>query len=205
MALLGDTGGVFDGLRLVGEERAHLLLAFEVELVGLKAHAVRVVDGLAGLDTEQDVLHPGVGLAQIVGVIGGDQGQPRLPVQAQNACVDLLLGGDAVVLELQVEVALSEDLSQLQGSLFGPLVVVLQQPLGDLAGKAGRQSDQAGAVGAQQIHVHAGTDVKALQKALADHIRQVAVALLVFAQQHQVPRVAVELIAVVKAGPRGDA
>src|SRR5699024_2382795 len=55
-ALLGDEGGVVRGLLLAGEERAHLLLALEVELLRLEAHALGLVHGLAGLDAHEDVL-----------------------------------------------------------------------------------------------------------------------------------------------------
>ena len=76
----GDFGGVFDGLRAVGEQGGHLRLALDVELPGLKAHAARVVQGLAHLDAHEHVLHLGVLPAQVVGVVGGDEGDARLLV-----------------------------------------------------------------------------------------------------------------------------
>ena len=52
----------------------------------------------------------------------------------------------------------------------------------------------------QQVQVDAGLDVKALQKSLGNHVGQVAVALLVAAQQHQVGEGGVVLVDLLKAG-----
>ena len=56
----------------------------------------------------------------------------------------------------------------------------------------------------QQVQVDSGLDVKALQIALGHHVGQVAVALLVPAQEDQVVVVGVELMDLLKPGaPRG--
>ena len=52
----------------------------------------------------------------------------------------------------------------------------------------------------QQVQVDAGLDVKALQKCLGDHVGQVAVALLVPAQEYQMGEGGVKLVYLLKAG-----
>ena len=57
IAALRDPDRILKRLRHVREEAAQLLFALEIEFLRLKFHAVWVVDGLAGLDAEQHVLH----------------------------------------------------------------------------------------------------------------------------------------------------
>ena len=81
IAPLSDTGGVFDGLGPVGEEGCHLLLALNVELLGLEAHPGGVLHGAAHLDAHKDVLDGGVGPGEVVGVVGDHQGNAGLLVE----------------------------------------------------------------------------------------------------------------------------
>src|SRR5699024_3967902 len=81
LALLGDFDGIGAGLRHHRTEIVHLIGGFDVELVGLELHLVGVLDGVAGLDAEQDLLNPGVLLAEVVGVIGGRHGDAGIPGQ----------------------------------------------------------------------------------------------------------------------------
>ena len=69
LAALRDFDGVFHGLGQCGEECAHFFLAFEIELLRLKAQAVCLVHGVAGLDAQQHVLRRGVFLFEIVRVV----------------------------------------------------------------------------------------------------------------------------------------
>ncbi len=79
IALLGDLCGVGAGLRYHGEQLVHLVCGLDVEFIGLELHAVGILNGLAGLDAQQDALHLGVLFAQIMGVVGGCHGDARLP------------------------------------------------------------------------------------------------------------------------------
>ena len=101
-----------------------------------------------------------------MGIVGGDQGDARLLMEAQQPPVHLPLDRDAVVLELQIVAVLPKQLPHLQGCLLRLLVVPRHQQLGDLSAQAGRAGDQAAAVLPQQVHVNAGLDIKALQKRL---------------------------------------
>ena len=156
IAPLGDFHGIFKGRVLVGEERPQLVLGFDVELVGLELETVGVVHGLAHLDAHQHILGPAVGSAEVVGVVGDHQGQAGLPGDAGNAQVHLPLLGEPVVLELQVEAVGTEDLRELQGGGLGPVVVLVQQQLGNLARQTGREGDQPLMVLPQKRQIHPG-------------------------------------------------
>ncbi len=136
-------------------------------------------------------------------VVGAHQGDARILVEAQKALVDNDLTADAVVLELQIEAVRAKDVPQLQGPGLGGGVVAGGQPLGDLPGQTGGEGDEPAAVGAQQVHVHPGLDVEALCEAHADHVAEVAVPLLVPAQEDQMAALRVQLVDLVKAGPAG--
>ena len=72
IALLGNFVRVLAGLRHHREQVVHLVGGFQVELVGLELHAVHIVDGLAGLDAQQNALHLGVLFCDVVGVVRCD-------------------------------------------------------------------------------------------------------------------------------------
>ena len=76
VTLFGNFGGILAGFRHHGEQLVHFVCRFDIELVGLELHFIRILNGLAGLDAEQDALHFGILLAQIVGVVGGAMGMP---------------------------------------------------------------------------------------------------------------------------------
>ena len=115
--------------------------------------------------------------------------------------VHLALDRDAVVLELQIVAIRAEQFPHLQGNLFGLVIVPCSQQLGHLAPQAGGAGDQAAAVLPQQVQVDAGLDVKALQERLRDHVGEIAVALLIPAQQDQVVEGGVELVDLLEPGP----
>ena len=198
---LGNLGGILYGLRALGKEGAHLLFTLDVELLGLKAHAVGVLQPLARLDAHEHILHHRVLSGEVVGVVGGHQGNPRLSVEAENPGVHRLLLVDAVVLNLQVVAVLPKDVPHLQGVGQRPLVVPRHEPPGNFPAQAGRQGDEALTVGPQQLHIHPRSAVKALHIGHGHQIAEVAVPRLIFTQQHQVAGGAVQLSGVVEPGP----
>ena len=200
VAQLSDLVRIFDGLRAVGEEGGHLLLGFDVKFVGAELHSPRVVQGLAHLDAHEDVLHLRILPAEIVGVVGGDEGDARLLVDAAQPGVHLLLRGDAVVLKLQIIAVGAEEGLHLQRHGLGLVILPGQQQPGQLPRQTGRAGDQPAAVLPQQVHVDAGLDVKALQKGLGDHIGQVAIALLVAAEEDQMAGLGIKLVGLLEPG-----
>ena len=201
IAHVGDLRRVLQRALVAREQGRHLLLAAEVEVPGLIAHPVLVVDGLAGLDAQQYIVGLRVLLPEVVRVVGAHHRQPRLPVDAEDALVHDGLVPDAVVLELQIEAVRAEDVGELQGIGLGVLVLPVPQPPGDLPGEAGRQGDQSPAVLPQQLQVDPGLDIEALCPAHGHQVGQVPVALLVLAEQHQMAALRVQLVDLVEPGP----
>ena len=187
LAHIRNALGVGHRVGIPRKQRLHLLCGAQIEVPRLIAHPVGVVHGLARLDAQQHVVALGILFPQIVGIVGTHQRDARLAVDAQQLPVHLGLVGDAVVLQLQIEAVLPEDVPHGQGIFLRPVIVAVHQPAGYLSGQTRRQGDQPLGMLAQQIHIDAGLDVKALGERLAHHIGQVPIARLVFAQQHQMP------------------
>ena len=203
VAIRRDFGGVFQGLGPVGKEGGHLLLGFQVKLLGFKPHPVGVLHRLAHLDAHEDVLDGGVLPGEVVGVVGGHQGDARLLVEGDQALEDLLLLGDAMVLQFQIVAVRAKQVPHGQGVGLGPGVVPGQQQPGELAGQAGGQGDDPLVVPGEQLPVHPGLAVKTLREAPADQGGEVPVPLLVPAQEDQVIGAVVHLMDPVEAGPGG--
>ncbi|MPM71495.1 hypothetical protein SDC9_118460 [bioreactor metagenome] len=201
---VGDAPGVFHGLGRLGEQPGHLGLGLDIKLLGLKLHPLRVADRLAHLDAHEHILQVGVGAGEIVGVVGGHQGNTGFPVEAQKALDHRALVGDAVVLQLQIIPVLAEDGPHLQRVGLRRLVIPRQQQPGKLPGQTGGQGNKSPGVAAQQLQVHPGLAVKALGKAPADQRAEVVIPLPVAAQEHQVPRLVIQLVHLVQPAPGGD-
>ena len=166
LAHLRDALRVGHRVRIPGEQCLHLLRGAQIEVLRLIPHPVLVIHGLACLDAQQHVVALGVLLAQIVGVVGAHHGNARLVVQPQDAPVHLCLLPDAVILQFQIEIALTEDILHGQRVLLRALIVPVHQPPGDLARQTRRQRDQPLRMLPQQVEVDAGLDVKALAERL---------------------------------------
>jgi hypothetical protein len=57
---VGNGHGIVNGSGNLGEIVAHLLGGFEIELVGIENEPVGIVDGLLGLDAQQNLVGLGV-------------------------------------------------------------------------------------------------------------------------------------------------
>ena len=104
----GDLGRIPDGLGIFLEEFDHLGGGFEVELVAREAHPVLFADFLIGLDAEENVLRFGILAFEEVDIVGGHEREIELPGQRDDLGQDLHLGGNAVILKLEVEIPLRE-------------------------------------------------------------------------------------------------
>ena len=185
---------------LLREEGAHLLLALEVELLGLELHPVRIVHGLARLDAHEHVLAVGVLFIYIMRIVGEHQRDAGVPGETAQAHGGFPLLGDAVVLDLQIEV-LPEQLPQLQGLGLRVLIFVVDQPPGDIPRQASGQADQPLAVGVEQLPVDPGTDVEAVGEAAGHQVAEVAVADVVFAQEDQMTVLRIDPVLLLETGP----
>ena len=95
-----DFHRVVAGLGHLWEQRAHLLLCFEIKLVGTKFQVIVILQGMVGLDTQEDLMHLTVLFVNIVAVVGHYQGNPRLLGQGNQHGRDLLLFPDPMILKL---------------------------------------------------------------------------------------------------------
>ena len=186
VAARGDLRRVFNGVREVGEEGAHLLLALDVELARGHLHAIWVGERLARLYAHQHFLRLGIVGGQVVAVVGDDEGDVHLPRQFDQARQHLLFLGDAVILQFDEEIAASEDVQILLRHLPGFVVAPVEQKFRQVARKAGGEGDEAAGVFFQQFVVHARAVVKAAREALGDEAGEVFVALVVLAEQNEV-------------------
>ncbi len=174
-----------DGLGAVSKGSFHLLRRLEIELVGGKAEAAGVVDGLAGLDAEEHLVGLGLLAIQVMAVVGGDERDGKLPGKLLEAPVDDGLFRDVVLLHLKVE-AVAEELDQPFRLLPRPLHVALGDVVGNGAVQAGGERDQACAVGGQHLHVDAWLVVEAFDLGDGGELHEVLVAGAIHGEQDQV-------------------
>src|SRR5258708_12091258 len=85
VATLGDGQSARQQVFAFAEDAAHLVGALYEELVAVKLQAVGVMNRLAGLDADQNVLRMRIVLAEIVAVIGRPHWGARLFFQLKQA------------------------------------------------------------------------------------------------------------------------
>jgi len=85
----------------LGKDPAHFLGRLHVKLIVGEAQALGVAARPAGLDTKQRVVRRRVVLAEIVGVVGGDQRNAGLLGQFDQARVDPLFLFQALILHFE--------------------------------------------------------------------------------------------------------
>jgi hypothetical protein len=136
--------------------------------------------------------------SRVVGVVGGEKRGVETPGYLEQVAHDLLLGGDAVVLDLDEEVVPPEDVLELGGGgqssvevaglgagvLFE--AVVGAEELGHQATETAGGGDHTLRVLGQQLEVHPRLVVVALEERPRGQLHQVLVAGLVFGVEQQV-------------------
>ena len=91
----------------------------------------------------------------------------------------------SLVLNLEIEIALAEDVVEGDGGFAGRVVLPFRQPLGDFALQTCRQTDQPLRVLGQKFLADARLVVEAVQRSLGDDLHQVAITLVVLGQHDQ--------------------
>ena len=184
---LGDQQRVVAGLgELRVPLRAHLRRGLEVEVLRVELEPVRVGQGLARLHAQQHLVRLRVVRVGVVQVVRGQPRQAQLLLEPEEVFLHLLLDADAVVHQLAEEVVAAEDVAVVGRGLAGVgVAVLLQQPL-DLAGRAAGGGDDPRAVGLEQLAVHAGLVVVALEAREAGEPEEVVHPLGVLGQQRHV-------------------
>jgi hypothetical protein len=99
LATLGDTDRIEECLRDLGtEESPHLLGTLEVKLVGLNSHPLGVIERRVGLDADQQILNARILLAEIMDVVGHDQGKIQFASQCHQLAIHSPLFRQSVIL-----------------------------------------------------------------------------------------------------------
>ena len=191
VAAFRDLDGVRPGLFVGGQGLGHLLGGLEIELIRGELHAIGLGERPAGLDADEHVLRVGVRRLDVVDVVRGDERYAELPAELRNLFVEVRLahtvvGNDALILHLEVEVALAEDgLVELRPALRFIGHPALER-LADDSAHACRGGDESRTERAQQLFVDARFVVEACGLCLGDHRHEVAVADLVLSEEQQV-------------------
>ena len=191
VALLGDLERVVDSLLAIREERTHLFLGLHVKLGARHANAIGVVDLGARANAHHHVLDGSILARKVMEVVGGNNLHANLLGNLDEMMRQLLVGhavvgGDAVLLDLDVKIAGVEEVAQGCCPRYGAGHVASVDAARDDARDTGGAADKALCMAAQIVQGHARLVVKALHGGLRDRLHQVDVALLVLGEQNHV-------------------
>ena len=131
-------------------------------------------------------MRTGVFLAHVMRVVRGNEGNACFlgkPGELWNQNLVLI---QPVILNLQEKIVLAEKIHVAVGQTLGFFVAVRHQRLVDVAPEARRHGDQALGMLRQQIFIDARLVIKTFEETGGDQPQQVAITLLVLAEQHQV-------------------
>ena len=130
-------------------------------------------------------MQAGVGLDRVVHVVGGDGGEAQLVSQQVEGAQAGAGVRQQLVLQLDEEVA-AEDVAEGGGRGAGAGLVAGQQPRPDLAAAAGAERDQVSAVLGERGETGQRWLAGVLEVGGADDAAQVAPALVVAGEEHEV-------------------
>ena len=105
--------------------------------------------------------------------------------EAEEIVLNLALGGQALVLNLEVEVALAEDVLVLEGGGPGLVVFAGGELFAELAGEAAGGADEAFGVLGEPGLADARLAIEAVERGLRGDADEVAVALFVFGEDEE--------------------
>ncbi len=186
VAALCDLPRAVHGVLEFAEELHHFVARLEVEVRRTPAHAVRVVEILAGLDAHEDFVRPRILFAEVVRIVGGDEREAGFAGKAHEFGCQALILLQVVVLHFEEEILGAEDVAILVRHAPRIVVLVGKQSLRNVAAQAGRHADQALGMRGQQVGIDARLIVEALQVGGGHQLDEIAIPFLVFAEQHQV-------------------
>ena len=185
-APLGDLERAGQRLGPLGERAGHFLVGAQEELVGLKRELGRGQRAL-GLHAQQRGVVVVVLPAQVVHVAGSHQGAAQLAGDADDSFVGLVLGGDAIGLDLEVDVVGTEGTDQLIGVRPGVSVSPFHQPGAKARGQAAGQGDHPVRATVELREVKRRlASLKAFEKPGRAELDQIAVSRVRGRQQRQV-------------------
>ena len=127
MAALGDLERGRNRLRPGLEVLGHLLRALQEELVRVEAE-LRLLEGRLGLDAQERGVVVVVVARQVVDVAGADERAADLARKAHDPLIHLVLLGDAVDLDLHVDVLGAQGLDEIVEMGAGVGGALLEDP-----------------------------------------------------------------------------
>ncbi len=137
-------------------DRVHLGRGLDVVAGAVELEPVRVRQGLAGLDAQQQVVRHGVALLAVVRVVGDDRRDVQLLRDLDQAVAYPRLDGQAVVHQLEEVVLLAEDVLVLGGRLERFRLLAEPEPGLHVARRAAGGGHQAGGVLRDELLVEPG-------------------------------------------------
>ena len=165
VAAQSDFHGAAQRFRDFAEDLRHLRGAFEVKLIGLKLHAIRIAHGLAGLDAEQNFLGVSVVVMKVVTIVGGHERDAGLFRKTDQFAIDVFFDRQSLVLNFEEEIAFAENVAQAVSILARLIVLLIHDGFGHRASQACRKGDQALAVFGKQVVVNARFVIETLKEA----------------------------------------
>ncbi|OQC05535.1 MAG: hypothetical protein BWX80_02008 [Candidatus Hydrogenedentes bacterium ADurb.Bin101] len=186
VAAFRDKHGIGYGLGPPRKAPFHLSSIAKIKLVVGQPHPVRILQGLLGLQTEQNIVGFRIRPVEVVAVIGGDDGYFTFLRQVIQQRVHLVFFRHAVIHHLYTYVIRPENADVLVQRLFRFFRLSRQQHAGNASVKTGRRRDQSLMVFFQQRDIDARFIVPAFQVGLRTQLAQIVVALFVLAQEQEV-------------------
>ena len=116
VAALRELHGARDDVRVVREESSHLFSGLDVELFSAELEAFGVVHAAGGLDAEEDLVGAGIGVFDVMRIVGGDERDVEVLLHAKHIVNNGFVRTEVVVLNLKEEVSLAEHLFEFAGS-----------------------------------------------------------------------------------------
>ena len=162
LAPLGDEQCVVAGLGMIAEDLPHLGGRLDVVAVAVELEALGVVERRPGLHAQQSGVTAGVVLVGVVQIVGADQRDAEVLGDPQQIRHHAAFDRQPVIHDLGEVVLFAEELLELRGRRSCGVVLAETQTGLHLARRAAGRGDQALAVFLQQLAVHAGLEVVAL-------------------------------------------
>ena len=185
VALFGNFQRGFHCVGDVGEQLRHFVVTFEIKFLSRKAHTVGVVEVLARLYAQHDVLNFGVFLVEVVNVVGDHHFDVKFPCERDKLRHDRVFVVDAVLLYFDV-VILTEKFLELQRQRACVVGTVGKEKARQLPRDTRRQTDDTFVVLDKRFPVDTRLVIKAFYPCDRVETAQVVVANVVFGKQDKV-------------------
>ncbi len=125
VACVCNASSIFQGLRDIGKKPSHFFFGFQIELVVGEPHPVLIVHRLSGLYAKQNIVVGRILPVYVVNVVCRHKRNTRFLPQPLHVRQNFVLLLQPLILDLQVEIPLSENLKIFQCFGFCPFVIIV--------------------------------------------------------------------------------